>query len=333
MRKRLTEEAVKRLKPPAAGKAVVYDAVVSGLLFVVNSGGSKSWMALTYRQAVAKSGKNAGKEITMPSAHRLGRYPIMDLKHAREAARAFLTNPNKVADGGTIGEVAASFRHGVIANKLRSASKIERRNGADSRRSRILEDDEIRVLRKVSGELGAYGALLKVLLLTAQRCDKVLTMNWAHIVDNVWLIRTERREKGNAGTLVLPQVVLELIEQQPRITGNPRVFATAGSMASRKQDLDRRLKAALGEMAPWVLGDLRRTARSLMARAGVPRDHAERVLGHSRPGVEGVYDQHHYTTEKASALRALAGLVAEIVQVRPGRRVSHGRRSRSLSEY
>jgi hypothetical protein len=100
---------------------------------------------------------------------------------------------------------------------------------------------------------------------------------------------------------------------QPRIAGDPRVFATAGSLASCKQDLDQRLKAALGEMAPWVLGDLRRTARSLMARAGVPRDHADRVLGHSQPGVEGVYDQHHYTTEKASALRALAGLVAEIV--------------------
>ena len=83
-------------------------------------------------------------------------------------------------------------------------------NGADSRRSRILDDDEIRVLWKVADELGAYGALLKVLLLTAQRRDKVLTMNWAHIVDNVWLIRTEKREKGNAGTLVLPQVVLEL---------------------------------------------------------------------------------------------------------------------------
>jgi hypothetical protein len=113
-----------------------------------------------------------------------------------------------------------------------------------------------------------------------------------------------------------------LLDQQPRIAGDPRVFATAGSLASRKQDLDRRLKAALGKMAPWVLGDLRRTAKSLMARAGVPRDHAERVLGHLQPGV--VYDQHHYTTEKASALRALAGLVAEIVQERPGRRVSQG---------
>jgi len=199
MRKRLTEEAVKRLKPPAAGKAVVYDAVMPGLLFVVNSGGSKSWMALTYRKGLAKSGKNAGKEITMPSTRRLGRYPIMDLKHAREAARAFLINPNKAADGGTIGEVPASFRHGVIANKLRSVPKIERRNGADSRRTRILEDEEIRVLWKVADELGAYGALLKVLLLTAQRRDKVLTMNWAHLVDKIWLIRTEKCEKGKCG--------------------------------------------------------------------------------------------------------------------------------------
>jgi hypothetical protein len=47
------------------------------------------------RKTLAKSGKNAGKEITMPSTRRLGRYPIMNLKHAREAARAFLTNPNK----------------------------------------------------------------------------------------------------------------------------------------------------------------------------------------------------------------------------------------------
>jgi len=54
-----------------------------------------------------------------------------------------------------------------------------------------------------------------------------------------WPIRTKKREKGNAGTLVLPQVALELIEQQARIAGDPRVFDTAGSLASRKQDLNR----------------------------------------------------------------------------------------------
>ena len=66
-------------------------------------------------------------------------------------------------------------------------------------------------------------------------------------------------------------------------------------------------------MARWTLHDLRRTARSLMSRAGVPRDHAERVLGHAIAGVEGVYDRHAYEDEKADALDKLAQLIDRIV--------------------
>ncbi len=67
------------------------------------------------------------------------------------------------------------------------------------------------------------------------------------------------------------------------------------------------------QIAPWVLHDLRRTARSLMARAGVRSDVAERVLGHVLPGVEGIYDRHSYREEKADALAKLAGLIALIL--------------------
>ena len=66
-------------------------------------------------------------------------------------------------------------------------------------------------------------------------------------------------------------------------------------------------------MRRWTLHDLRRTARSLMSRAGVPRDHAERVLGHAIAGVEGVYDRHAYEDEKAEALDKLARLIEAIV--------------------
>jgi integrase len=59
-------------------------------------------------------------------------------------------------------------------------------------------------------------------------------------------------------------------------------------------------------MAHWTLHDLRHTARSLMSRAGVSADIAERVLGHKIPGVRGVYDRHEYATEKRDALERLA---------------------------
>ena len=69
------------------------------------------------------------------------------------------------------------------------------------------------------------------------------------------------------------------------------------------------------------LHDLRRTARSLMARAGVSSEHAERVLGHALPGIEGVYNLHGYMDEKADALKRLAALIETIVHGEPGKNV------------
>jgi hypothetical protein len=40
------------------------------------------------------------------------------------------------------------------------------------------------------------------------------------------------------------------------------------------------------KIAPWAFHDLRRTAKSLMARAGVLPHNSERVLGHAIGGVE-----------------------------------------------
>ena len=59
----------------------------------------------------------------------------------------------------------------------------------------------------------------------------------------------------------------------------------------------------------WRLHELRRTARSLMSRAGVRPDVAERVMGHAVGGVEAIYDRHSYKAEKADALQRLAGSI------------------------
>jgi len=50
-----------------------------------------------------------------------------------------------------------------------------------------------------------------------------------------------------------------------------------------------------------------------MSRAGVRPDIAERVLGHALLGVEGIYDRHSYSDEKAAALATLTALVDRIV--------------------
>ena len=52
--------------------------------------------------------------------------------------------------------------------------------------------------------------------------------------------------------------------------------------------------------------DLRRTAASRMASAGVPRLVVGKVLNHVEQGVTAVYDRHSYDREKRAALDAWA---------------------------
>ena len=61
---------------------------------------------------------------------------------------------------------------------------------------------------------------------------------------------------------------------------------------------------------------LRKTARTLMSRAGVRSDHAERALGHVQGAVERAYDKHSYLPEKRAAFEALAAEIDRVVESR-----------------
>jgi integrase len=181
-------------------------------------------------------------------------------------------------------------------------------------RARILNDEELKKVWRTADDAGQFGALIRLLLLTAQRREKLLTLQWGDIdAKGVWTIRTEEREKGNPGTLQLPKVALDIIEARPRFVGNPHVFAgRKGPIAFNFSKVKANFDRAAG-VTNWRLHDLRRTARSLMSRAGVRPDIAERVLGHAVGGVEQIYDRHSYDVEKGHALRELAALIERIV--------------------
>jgi integrase len=194
------------------------------------------------------------------------------------------------------------------------AKGMRRVSSKASERERILTDEEIRAVWDAS--TGPFGGVVKMALLTGQRLDKLVTMKHDDIVDGVWVIETEEREKGNATELVLPDMALALIEAQPRFASSPYVFAGRGK---RPFSGFSKAKAALDERSGvkgWTLHDLRRTARSLMSRVGVSSDHAERVIGHAIGGVEGVYDRHAYRDEKRDALARLATLIDGVLNPR-----------------
>jgi integrase len=187
------------------------------------------------------------------------------------------------------------------------------------RRKRVLNDDELRRVWRAADAFGGFGSVIKLLLLTAQRREKVLTMKWADIApDGTWTIPKLPREKGSPDTLLLPAQALAIVRAQPRFINNPYVFA--GNRGGRKIFNFARDKQALDDasgVGDWVLHDCRRTARSLMSKAGVRSDVAELILGHAVGGVKEIYDTYDYVSEMSDGLRRLAALIDIILAGEP----------------
>jgi integrase len=108
-----------------------------------------------------------------------------------------------------------------------------------------------------------------------------------------------------------------VLAELPRFANSDLVFTTSGRVPiCGFSTFKLRFDVVCG-VRDWVVHDLRRTARSLLSRAGVNADVAERCLGHVIPGVRGVYDQHRYIEEMRHAFEALASLINRIVHPEP----------------
>lgn len=184
------------------------------------------------------------------------------------------------------------------------------------------------VLWSLLPECDVFGSIVELLLLTAQRKGEVTAMVRQEIgKDGVWTIPAERYKTGVPNFMPLTAKARSVINRQDRYKGCDLVFSTNGTTAfngfgKSKRRLDDAMLAALraGAAEPekvvlptWRLHDLRRTAKTLMQRAGVRPDISERVLGHIIPGVEGVYDRYDYLEEKRDALERLGKILDRIV--------------------
>ena len=176
-------------------------------------------------------------------------------------------------------------------------------------RDRILTDDELRKVWRTTN--GLYSAYVRFLLLTAARRNEASEMTWAEIDGGDWTLPAARNKTKVDLVRPLSRVARAILDALPK--RGDFVFTTDGlKPIANSSRAKRRLDVASGTEG-WTLHDLRRTARSLMSRAGIPTDHVERCLGHVIGGVRGVYDRHEYHSEKQQAYEALAALVDRIV--------------------
>ena len=172
---------------------------------------------------------------------------------------------------------------------------------------------------------GPFPGLVRFLLLTAARRAEAAEMPWSEIDGTDWVLPKERNKVKRDLVRPLSEPARAVLEALPKIEGSKFAFTTNGrrSMTGYSKPKSRFDEAVLKELKKedpkaeplenWTLHDLRRTARSLMSRAGVPERHAEQCLGHVISGVMGVYDRHRYIDEMRIAYEKLAAMIETIV--------------------
>jgi integrase len=118
---------------------------------------------------------------------------------------------------------------------------------------------------------------------------------------------------------------LEVINQMPK-TSEVYVFSNNGMRPLNGfTEPKARLDAASG-VTGWRLHDLRRTARSLLSRAGVRAEDCEKCLGHTLPGIQATYNLHDFYLQKKKAYEMLTAEIERIINPPPEGKVVHMKR-------
>lgn len=178
-------------------------------------------------------------------------------------------------------------------------------------RKRFLTDAELALVMRAAGELGGYGAVVKLLALTGCRRQEIADLTWDEIDGAGIRLDGNRRKNAEPLTVKLSAPARAIIEALPR--SSDRVFsgsrrAALGHWARLKEQLDAKVaELNNGPLPHWNLHDLRRTLAVGLQKLGIGLQVVERVLGHgsragSRSGVVGIYQAYSYDKEAGDAL-------------------------------
>jgi integrase len=193
-------------------------------------------------------------------------------------------------------------------------------------RERVLDPSELAEVWTAAGTLGyPFGPFVQLLILTAQRRGEVATMQWKDVqLDRaLWVLPKPKTKTSRSHEVPLSAAALTLLGELPRFTKGDFIFTTTSGekpvngFSKIKERIDRRTSKPIED---WVMHDLRRTAATLMAKAGVQPHVLTKILNHTAPAsklaspILKIYNRYEYLEEKRHALEAWAQYVANLIE-------------------
>lgn len=282
------------------------------------------------------------KKVVAPA---LGKRPLAETARADWTGLVGEAHKRGPAAAGNLLRIVSAFLNYAEAAGWIDAPLLPRKAGKlappVAARDRVLTDDELKRVWHGAGLLSPKArTFARLLILTAARRGEVAGIALGEVdrAAGLWTLPAPRTKNRAAHVIPLGALALTALsdvwpEDADELDADYRLLGKMNDSAlSGFSKIKAALDAASG-VAEWDWHDLRRTARTGMARLGVAREAAEAALNHvtGRSGLVGVYDRHDYRPEALAALRVwqahVAGLIghgAEIVPLAERRRVAVG---------
>ena len=199
-------------------------------------------------------------------------------------------------------------RHGVLPDGLQDPTTNVTRFRERSRERWLRREELERLMAETRKEDDPHvRAAIPLLLLTGLRKAELLSARWEEVDLERAEIRLAETKSGEAQVRLLPSPAVAILRDLPRFRESPFVFPSPTDPQTHRKDIKSQWEAirkAAG-LEDVTLHNLRRTAGSFMAQAGIPIQVIQHVLGHAHPGVTKVYARLASENER-EALEVLA---------------------------
>lgn len=238
----------------------------------------------------------------------LGAIPSVNLtvNDVHDMVQSIIKRGAPVVAGSAMRELRAAFEHGVKAGRIKPDTLPNPCARVDAptngKRTRVFRDGELSTFLKwlrVCDMSNNARDVLHLVLLTGVRSGEAVAATWKHIdLDRgVWVLPTTKT--GISRNVQLSRQAAALLKARKEVN---KTYVFPSQHTSERISQNAVVQAVINHrgssgLEDWAAHDLRRSVRTGLARLQCPPVVAEAVLGHTRKGVEGIYDLHRYEGE------------------------------------
>jgi integrase len=219
------------------------------------------------------------------------------------------------------------FRFGIHRSIVESSpvQLLYRPGGKERPRQRSFSDGELKSFLLNLDDACRFQRLphiLRLLLLTLQRRSELALAEWRefNFKARTWTIPDGHAKGGKGHMVPLSDWAIDELQKLRIMAADSRyMLPNVGSSAPADPKYITRSVARCQKrfkvhgVAVFTPHDLRRTGRTGLAKLGVNKDVAERILNHVREDMVGVYDTYDYLDEKRAALQKWSNYLKSLV--------------------